>query len=74
MPPILADLEKTDMSGSDTTIPIAHAPGPHGLGGMLWLFGIPLLLWGTAMVAWLPLLLPAVRRRFRSKPGDSPPV
>lgn len=45
------------MSTNGTTIPIAHTPGQHGLGGMLWLFGIPLLLWGSSMVAWLPLLL-----------------
>lgn len=50
-------LEDADMSGNDTTIPTAHAPGPHGLGGMLWLFAIPLMLWGTAMMALLPLLL-----------------
>ena len=45
------------MSGNDTTTPTAHDPGLHGLGGMLWLFGIPLMLWGTALVALLPLLL-----------------
>lgn len=45
------------MSTNGTTIPIAHAPGRHGLGGMLWLFGIPLMLWGSSVVAWLPLLL-----------------
>lgn len=34
-----------------------NATQPAGLGGMLWIFGVPLMLWGTAMVAMLPLLL-----------------
>jgi hypothetical protein len=35
----------------------AIASQPAGLGGWLWLFGIPLMLWGSATVALLPLLL-----------------
>lgn len=45
------------MNENDAIAPAARSPSPHGLGGMLWLFGIPLMLWGTAMVALLPLLL-----------------
>jgi hypothetical protein len=36
---------------------------PAGLGGWLWLFGVPLMLWGTVMLSMLPLtawrLMPA---------------
>lgn len=35
----------------------ANAGQPAGLGGWLWLFGAPLMLWGTAVSAQLPLLL-----------------
>jgi hypothetical protein len=40
-------------------------PQPAGLGGWLWLFGVPLMLWGTVMLSLLPLavwhLMPAQR-------------
>lgn len=45
------------MSEHDTAAPSHHSSGPYGLGGALWLFGLPLMLWGTAMMALLPLLL-----------------
>lgn len=35
----------------------ANAGQPAGLGGWLWLFGVPLMLWGAAVSAQLPLLL-----------------
>jgi hypothetical protein len=51
------------MSSGDTKTPFAHPAGPHGLGGMLWMLGVPLMLWGTMMLSLLPLaawrLMPA---------------
>jgi hypothetical protein len=43
------------MSENDTAVPTTHSSGPYGLGGMLWLFGVPLMLWGTVMLSLLPL-------------------
>lgn len=45
------------MNENDVIARTTPSPGPHGLGGMLWLFGVPLMLWGTAMMSLLPLLL-----------------
>lgn len=43
----------------------ANAAQPAGLGGWLWLLGVPLMLWGTVMLSLLPLavwhLMPAQR-------------
>ena len=43
------------MTGIYTAAPTTRSHGPHGLGGMLWLLGIPLMLWGTVMLSLLPL-------------------
>lgn len=45
------------MNEQAATTSASHSPGPHGLGGWLWLFGVPLMLWGAAVSALLPLLL-----------------
>jgi hypothetical protein len=47
----------TAMNENHAIAPIAPSPGPHGLGGMLWLFGVPLMLWGSAVSVLLPLEL-----------------
>lgn len=44
------------MNENDVIARTTPKPGPHGLGGMLWLFGVPLMLWGSAMVSLLPLV------------------
>lgn len=51
----MVDPEDAEMSGNDVIECTTPLPGPHGLGGMLWLFGVPLMLWGTAMLSLLPL-------------------
>lgn len=44
------------MTDKDAATPVTIPSGPHGLGGWLWLFGVPLMLWGTLMLSLLPLI------------------
>lgn len=44
------------MSESDSAAPASHDQSPIGLGGPLWLFSVPLMLWGTVMLTQLPLI------------------
>jgi hypothetical protein len=55
--PALVDLEDADMNEQATPTSAPYSPGPHGLGGWLWLFGVPLMLWGTVMLSLLPLVM-----------------